>query len=435
MAAVLLALLGLAMPGPATDVAPAAPVAVEALRADIAALADNLGTLHPQPFAFVSEADFDALTDRLVAEVNEQTSQRDILWAFSELIASIGCGHTALPFFKQEDALIPAAARFPADVTLVDGRLFVVDPLANAGVLEAHDEITAINDIPAHVLVAVALRHISADGHNPHTKAAMFRVSATSYLTYVAGFPSTYTVTIAGKPSPIELAPLETFQHRPVVSPNARCQDTLCLDELGDGVVLMTIRSWDFYGDRQVIFKTFIDESFASFRKAPPTTLIIDVRKNLGGSGFASAYLLRHLARTEFRYFHPDSSGAAMLKQPLAPIATDWSGDVVVLTDELTHSSTGHFLSLVKAHKLGLIVGRPSGAGSEVNDNSKRLVSEHSGIEYKVARNTFFTDLPGHDTSTSIAPDLMVPLTLGPIIDDRDTVLEHALSYSLPGVH
>lgn len=403
-------------------------VTVEQHRAEIVALADNLRTLHPQPFASLSEAAFVALTDRLVAGVDEQTSRRDMLWAYSELAASIGCGHTSLGFFNQEDALIPAAARFPVDVTFVDGRLLVVDPLVNGTLLSKGDEITAINGRPADALVAEALRHISSDAHNPHYRTGLFRLYATSYLTYAAGFPERYSVTVAGNPVPLELTALDKFQHRPVLSSRAICQETLCLDRPVDGVALMTIRSWAFYGDRQPIFRKYIDESLASLREEAPKALIIDIRNNLGGSGFAAAYLLRHLVQTEFGYFHPDSSGAEMLKRPLAPIETGWSGTVIVLSDELTHSTSGHFLSLVKAHGAALIVGRASGAGSEVHDNSKSFVSQYSGIEYKIATSTFSTDTPGCPASASVAPDVLVPLTPDAVLADQDAILEFALS-------
>ena len=107
-------------------------VTAAALKRELATLGEQLKSLHPDPFAVITEEAFETLLDAVRSGVDAETTPADQLWNFSQLIAAIGCGHTRLDFFNQEDALIRPPERFPVDVRFVGERLYVIDPLVNA---------------------------------------------------------------------------------------------------------------------------------------------------------------------------------------------------------------------------------------------------------------------------------------------------------------
>ncbi len=397
-----------------------------ALKRELRALSEQLRTVHPDAFAVISAQDFEALTSELASSIDSETTKEDQLWNFSRLLAAVGCGHTKLGFFNQEDSLISPEERFPVDVRFLKEKLFVIDPLVNRDRVAPGAEIRSINGISVTDLQRTIFDHISSDHHNPGAKTSYANAYASSYLTYALGYPESYVITIQGSDTATALLPLTTFQHKPVIDPASQCQETLCLDIDQEGLALMTIRNWDFYGERLAVFEKFVDDSFQTLLEKPVKALLIDVRGNLGGSGSASAYLLRHLAKSPFAYFAEHSAGNPALKRLLEPSAIRFDGPLFVLANGQTGSSTGHFLSLVKERGMATHIGFPSGAGSRVHDNKQQFRSEASGISYAIARSTFRAATPDLGATTAVEPDFTLTFTVDDLLAEQDAVLAKA---------
>lgn len=396
------------------------------LKQELRTLSEQLRTVHPDPFAVISAQDFEALTEKLVSRIDAKTTQADQLWNFSRLLAAVGCGHTNLGFFNQEDSLIEPDERFPVDVRFVGKRLFVIDPLVNSDRVALGVEIESINGLSVMDLRETIFDHIAADHYNRGAQTSYANAYATGYLTYALSFPKSYAVTVQGSGTATVLRPLTTFRHRPLIDPGNPCQETLCLHLGSDGIAVMTIRNWDFYGERIADFEQFVDDSFRTLAEQQLERLIIDVRGNLGGSSSATAYLLRHLAETPFTYFAKNSAGNPALKDLLEPSALQFDGKVFILANSQTGSSTGHFLALIKEHELATLIGSPSGAGSRVHDNKRRFTSEVSELRYRIARNTFTAATPELGEVTVVEPDIALGMTVADLLTDQDTVLARA---------
>ncbi len=98
-------------------------------------------------------------------------------------------------------------------------------------------------------------------------------------------------------------------------------------------------------------------------------TLILDLRRNPGGSLVAASrtrdrFLRRRTTLGSIRY----SVGGGVLSAPSElvsePAAATWHGRLVVLTDELTFSSSEDFLLGLQGLEHVQVVGSPSGGGS-----------------------------------------------------------------------
>ncbi len=401
------------------------------MREDLTELASNIKLHHPRPFRVISEERFDELVAEGTASLDENANRADLLWAMSGILSSIGCAHSSMPHFNQEDALIEVGQRFPVEVRMYGGRLFVMDPLSNADQLSIGQEIVSINGISVADLRNEIFAHIGADTNIPNFKEPAFNFYATSYLTYALNFAESYELTVRGDTKPITLAPLEDFSPKPIISPQAECQESLCysIDEQRN-IGIMTIRSFDYYGSDGQIFADFTAAAFDDLAASNRAGLLIDVRGVLGGSGLVGSYLLRHLAKEPFAYFDNEMSdprGNEGLQELQRPISTGFEGPTYILMDGLTVSSVSHFLALAKENNIATLIGEPSGGGKSTSDGKIRLAASHSGITYTVARMRFDVAAPSLSIDEAVRPDIRLAYSLDDVLKRSDTMRDNAL--------
>ncbi len=406
-------------------------ISIEAMREDLRELASNIKANHPRPFRIITEEDFDALIASKVASLDENATRSDLMWAMSEILASIGCAHSRMSFFNQEERLIEVSARFPVDVRMHGGRLYVMDPLSNFEHVSKGEEIVSINGISVPQLTQEIFTHISSDADLPNIKGPSFNIYATGYLTYALDFPSTYQVRLRGGAEPITLNPLEDFENRPVISPLADCQDRLCyhVDEERN-IGIMTIRSFDYYGADGQQFADFTTSVFDDLGSEGRSGLLIDTRGILGGAGYVGSYLLRHLTDKPFDYYDAlasDPRGDASLFVPQLPIATQFDGPAFILMDGMTVSALPHFYALAKHNGIATLIGEPAGGGKSTTDGKVQLTASNSGIEYTVARMRFDVAAPSLSIEEAVRPDILVPYSLEDILDRTDIMRANAL--------
>ncbi|MBE0666032.1 MAG: hypothetical protein IH584_09425 [Candidatus Aminicenantes bacterium] len=109
------------------------------------------------------------------------------------------------------------------------------------------------------------------------------------------------------------------------------------------------------------------------------------------------------------------------------PHAVHFSGTVHVLIDGGCFSTTGHFCSLVRHHKLGAFVGETGGGTYHCHDNSRDFVLSHTGIQLRIARTTYETAVPDHDVSAGFPPDFRVVPTIHDILSATDPQMDFAV--------
>ena len=138
--------------------------------------------------------------------------------------------------------------------------------------------------------------------------------------------------------------------------------------------------------------------------------------------------LLRYLAREPFVYFARAVPLYAALMAPLAPRPNAFRGRIYVLADGGCFSTTGHFLSLIRHHRMATIVGEESGASYSCNDAHITTTLPATGLNVTVARLTFETAVSGLPPGRGIAPDHEVRPTADDILQGRDAVLDFTLA-------
>ena len=400
-------------------------------RADLRELAARIKEEHPRPWRFISEADFDALVEEKVRTMVPDTTQAEFLWSFSEVLTSIRCGHSGMPYFNQEDALIGPEDRFPLDVRIHNGTLFVLDPLNTSERVSKGDEILSINGKSTSELLEEIGRHIKHEGVAPDSRWPYFNAYATSYLTYASGFPEEFTVDLANGDGPVRLNPLSNFSFKPLVHPKASCQQTLCYsvhEETNAG--LMTMHSFAFYGERSQVFMDFVDGAFEDLVNNQRSALVIDIRFHNGGSGNLAAYLLRRLATAPFAYWAEgtDPRGSELLFEVQEPVDVGFEAPVYLLVDAQTVSSAPHFAALFREHGMGTLIGEPMGGNKSTNDGRRQFLSTKNGVEYGIARMRFDVDARTQPVDVAQQVDIGAPYSLSDVLDGEDSMMAKAMS-------
>ncbi|WP_020570457.1 S41 family peptidase [Neolewinella persica] len=394
---------------------------------DLDSLAAKLVSIHPSPFEFTGEADFNERYQKLRDSVDEDTAFREFIWMCSELVASLNCGHTSLGWFNQEAKILPKKLMFPLEGKVIDGRLYVTDPLVNREVIRPGAEIFSINGVEVTTLVDRIYAHINSQGDNTTYKGLLMSSYLPYYVSYALDFPETFSVVVSGELDPVNLAALSEYRPKPRISPQAACQDNLCLEILKDQqTALLTIRSFAYYGNKFPEYEAFIDRSFAEIESKGIENLIIDVRMNDGGPSYAAMHLLKYLFDSPFRYWSKTAFDDEAV-EVYQPHANAFDGKLFVLMDGNCSSTTPHFLSIFKQNRLGVLIGQEANGNHLTFGGQKWLELPNTKIKYCVGRNTYISSATNFDKRRGILPDHHVVQGIGDLLDAKDTVLDYVL--------
>ena len=393
---------------------------------DIDKLANTLTETHPNPYKFTSKEGFWNLIQESKNTLSDSTVFAQFIWKINKIVSSLDCSHTQLGYFNQEDQILPIELRFPIEVRLIDDRLYISDPLINRNNLKAGTEIFSINGKNVEGIKKDVYQHISSQGKSESYKRQLFNAYSTSFIPYSLGFPDTYSVIIKGKKEPVELVDIQNYKFKTRIKPNNPCQENLCLNFLKeDKIALLTLRSFDYYGDRYPTLTKFLDESFKEINSMGIKDLVLDVRMNGGGPSDASIHLLRYLTKEPFAYF--SSSAFDEKKELVKPFENSFNGNVFVLINGDGGSTTGHFISLVKHLDLATLLGEELGSNQYCTGGQKEFKLSNTGITYNVGRYTYVTTATSLPEDRGILPDHNVVQGIQDYLNNIDTVLEYTL--------
>src|SRR5690606_18503564 len=82
-------------------------------------------------------------------------------------------------------------------------------------------------------------------------------------------------------------------------------------------------------------------------------------------------------------------------------------GRLVTLIDGGVFSTNGHFVSLLKYHDIGTLVGEESGGSFTTTSNNLTTTLGRTGLRFSYATNTFTTAVNGLPPGRGIMPDVV----------------------------
>lgn len=381
---------------------------------------------HPNLQDRRAKREFERFAKTSVADMKDSMSLGSFLWLCDELVTKVECGHSFV-WWPDDYGIFPDTLIFPIETWYDGERLFVKDPRNNAQRLSAQDELISINDIPVKDILIALYAHSPSDGNNSVAKRSWVNNMFNTLIAVYFDFPSIYRVEVKSKLGirSIELDPY-IYQAR---IPKKR-KDPMNLEIIDSlRTAVLTVRSFNYYGEDITFFRSFIDSAFQVMKETKIQDLVVDLRGNQGGESYCGAYLIQHLAYKPFQYWATESNPGFQLDlhDTLVPSSNRYRGRPVVLTDGACMSTTGHVLSLIKENQFALLVGEEAGSTFTCNDNSLQGYLPESRLSYRIPRTTFFTSAINFPKDQGILPDINIPDTIESIVLGEDIVLRFVL--------
>ena len=404
-------------------------------REDLDQLGQKLLAIHPHALKFITKEQFLKNIESKKSLITDKTTYAEFAWHCNAIIASIGCSHTASSNMQNdyhEFSILPIENSFPMQVRWVNKQLFVVNPMNNAGKVKVKDEILSINGIQTANLLADIYDHVPSQANIQTRKAQYFNTYFAALIPYALGLPKTFEITVKGHPGSIKLnkaKEMATELYDPSIN---NCLNDLCLEILEGKTAVLTISSFNYYEwNNYADFKSFLDSSIKVIDSKHIENLIIDVRHNRGGSQHPSIYLLQYLMDKPFTYYSlTESEGKTDIsygEESFNPLENRFKGKVYFLIDGNGNSTTGHFMSLVKAHHLGTIIGEELGSNQFCTAGQILFRLRNTKLVVSSANNTHISTATKLPDDKGILPDYYVSQSLEDYLNKEDVVKNFAL--------
>jgi Peptidase family S41 len=399
-----------------------------AMKADFYQLLAQIEKNHPALYDFTGKDEYQVVVQQQFKKISDSAAVTDFYKILLPLVVKIGCGHSQLwlPQWVWKDS---AAGFLPLRLFIEKGRVYVVRNLSSVTGIKMPVEVTGINGTTIPELLDTMNSFISTDGNNVSAKRDYLNTSWFNGLLAIAlDFPKEYIIDTkrssgeSGRQIKLPALNLETY-NRLEAWPSSTPK--FLIDSLNNTGIL-TIRSFAYY-DSVAGFRHFIDSFFAKVKKQHIHSVILDLRDNNGGDPFCSAYLLAYLSRVPVPYYSESYEGYGELAKPI-PLATNhFDGDLYTLINGNCFSSTGHLCALMKYHHLGKFIGSETDGTYTCNDNSTYVSLNNTGIQLRIARNSFSVAVKGIPRFKGISPDFPVENTVKDNIAGRDSAKSFAM--------
>jgi len=480
--AIVLAMLALALPGPAqvanqaNQNAATTKFTPEQLREDFQIARRALEEGHSGIYRYTPKPQLDHTFDAAVSALDHPMDIYEFVRVLAPAIAAIKCGHTGLSLPEALRKEINTQARLlPLNVKVINKRAYVFRDLSSADHRLAGLEIRAVNNQSAAKIIATMLAAASGDGDVETSRQVRISGLRFGVLLY----------TLIGAQSPYDLVVYNAKTRReekahldgvdiPKLQKTAKAaypqdEDSARAGEfhyIDDGrIAVMKINGFGGYVDaeKKKNLKTFYQESFEEMQAKGTRALLIDLRDNGGGQDELGKLLLSYLINEPFKYyddllinndhfdfmkyagradfklndkqaergadgkFHATSHPNWGINQPSKPTFT---GKVYILINGGSFSTTSEFLSQAHFHKRAAFIGEESGGGYYGNSSGMMpaVVLPNTKITVRVPLVTYYMAVSGYKAAAhGVVPDYPVNHTIDDFIAGRDKDMEFAL--------
>ncbi len=310
---------------PAATQAPAAPrytprvLTAQQATSDVALLRRALETVHPGLYRYTAKPEIDAAFVRLEAAAATPITELALHAEIARLLAAIHCDHTKA---EMPDALTAFRTNNPTHLPLrfqlIEGRMIVVSNDGQAGAPPVGSEVISVNGMAVPVLLLKIAPLVSYDGTTDQAIAA--KLADDSDLmgddfneNYPAlfGFPDHWQVewkAVGGMAATTAtLKPIRFGQWTALAGPGAKYRSefySAITWRVNGKVARLGIDTFVNYRN-PVQATAFLSGFFAALEEAGAEHLILDLRKNGGGSEDVSVALGRYLIDQPFTWSKP----------------------------------------------------------------------------------------------------------------------------------
>ena len=428
------------------------------MRSDLAFLREKILAQHSHPFLYTQPDEFERLYREVHASLDAPLDKAEFYRRAARLAASLKDGHTLV------DLRLDAFSEFaknhgvlPLETVFIGSHLYVGVNSSGDPRLKPGTEILAINRMRVAAIVE-AYRGLINDVHPVYdVYARLFR--ELFWLRY--GAPERFAIefrTDDGKNGTADV-PAHIFADNEFHSyiPAGQTFSFKMLPDVGAG--LLTINSFAPSPE----FDAFLEQTFQTLQARHVPALIIDIRKNGGGSGRLAQQVVSYLTDQPYKLIgafyvkvtddlkalyakgttHTDEDTRRIVMNNPAGALVDglkdsgpvmitpthrdsvFRGAVYVLTANNTFSAAAMFASYVKCNRLGKIVGEEPGQATNFIADAVPFTMPNSELSFGVS----FSEIHMACEQSyyhGIRPDYPLRASSASIAQGKDVVLDFA---------
>ncbi len=399
------------------------------LVSDLKQLVDNLKT-HPKLYEFVSEEAFNNLVEIQESKITDSMKTTDFYRIAQPIVAKVGCVHTAL-YDDRPDSLPDQLFQLPLDLSFFENDLFVMGNYEGNKTISTGSRILKINDVSVETIKETFWNCVSADGYNASFKKRKLMTSFAYRFLEAYGVDNNYTIQYLppdnNSPITITLNVHDQKSTEETLESKHKKNNLKFTINQELNTAIMTIKSWNFYGNDLPYFKNFVDSCFEQINTQKIENLIIDVRDNGGGDPHCASYLINHISEKSINYYTESYSWFTNQPRPDSVKFSSFSNPPYILINGGEASTTGHLCALVDYHNLGVFVGEQSGSTYTCNGAQEKFRLKHTELILIVAQDTYQVDVVNMEKEIGIIPQYIVTPNKEEFLLKKDVIMDFVL--------
>ncbi len=410
-----------------------------------------LKNMHPEQIDEFPIGNIDEEIEQLKKSTNSPISRIEFFRKFAPVISKINDEHTTmlLPEFELNRTDVKL---FPYEVFIDDKKVFIKESLSKSNHLTSGIEVISINGISSNIIINNIMYYFSGSGNTQKTYYLQENFKEALFIGYgaVDSFnlelldyktDSVFSQTI--KAIPIKRNKLKPFYY----------------NIINDNTAVFTYNRFE---DPENDFSEFLYEMFSTIRESNINNLIIDLRKNKGGSTYLGDSILSYITTEPFlqfsrmdvqvskearkaflseapgfirwfpvQYFHPmlkplwsskPGETASISFDKITPESNNlyFSGNIYVVIGPGSMSSATLLPSTIKKYNLGTLIGENTGGMDTCYGNTTVYKLPNTALEVEMPCGIVYGNTFG-----SVSPDHRVVQSISDLINGNDTVLEY----------
>ena len=471
--------------GAAAQNEPAAPadkrISAEAALADIDLMEEAYQRIHPGYTRYASAEDMAAAWNSVRAEAAEGISVGDFYIAVQRALTAISCDHTKaeLPRALADDRN-KTPVYLPFKWTVIDGRGFITG-VPEGSPFRLKDEIVSINARALSAIIEERAPLIPVDGYATWSR----RSGIAQSLEFMGGAVDHFgalledvmpTVKVAVRRPDVGVVDIDAERmiyddYKAIKEPDEAARnfkDAVTFKRIGERGAYLRVDSFVNYRipvDPDEIY----DPIFDALKDEGRDHLILDLRRNGGGSDDASGGLKRRLITKKHRFitearvatidhsgleqylstwddrvinppriaFKKNDDGTYSLRQffdpalkAARPERNAFEGRLIILTSTDNSSGSTNLIAALKSLGRAELVGEKTG-GSPTGTTAGVLVTltaPNSKIKTRIPVFRYFNNVTGFKEGYGVTPDVAAPMRVEDFLAGRDPAYDKAIS-------
>jgi hypothetical protein len=399
---------------------------VEELHFDLAILREALVKTHPGLFWHQPEKEFEENYTRIKNSVKRPMTEMQFFTILTPFVGNIRCGHTdptlSKAFYKD---FFNTMKIFPFEVRIVESKVYIDKNYTTDTNIAAGSQIISINGIGTDSILRFLKPFAWADGFTESYRRCEFFFQ--SLLLNFFNYPDKYVLNIIDQSGNRRSIDIEALNSK-ICDKNYSKRNTDKKHKpfrlhLVDSLSTAIIRIDEFLGRG---YEKFLSKSFKTIRNKRVKAVVIDLRRNGGGSDYYGRLLYQYIALKEFKYYDrlevaidnpkdtifkygkrplkfyyalhlmrangdgkydlKNVTSKNLRKEPFKPYKNNFAGDVFVLIDNDSFSATSEFCAVAHYNKRAKFAGRETGGGycGNTSGTAFELILPKTKIEVEI---------------------------------------------------